>query len=173
MAIKETVQKAKANYRKKLEYVQIELYPTDEDIKRRIAERIEAGERKASYIKRLIREDIAKTEEHSMNFIPPFGYKVKDGKPAINEEEKEIVNRAMTEMAHAGKISHETEKNLREAWYKHYGQELECTSEELKADLKGLATERQERLRTMKHMMNCSEKWKASHPRPRKDNENI
>lgn len=62
MAIKETVQKAKANYRKKLEYVQIELYPTDEDIKERLAERIEAGERKASYVKRLIREDIERSK---------------------------------------------------------------------------------------------------------------
>ena len=45
---------------KKVEMLQVELYPADEDIKNRIAEVLEAGEKKADYIKRLIREDIAK-----------------------------------------------------------------------------------------------------------------
>lgn len=48
---------------KKVEELRVELYPTDEDIKKRIAERVEAGEGKATYIKRLIREDIAKTKK--------------------------------------------------------------------------------------------------------------
>lgn len=60
MAIKNTDRKARAKYRKKVEKLQIELYPTDEDIKNRIAERVEAGEPKATYIKRLIREDMQK-----------------------------------------------------------------------------------------------------------------
>lgn len=60
MAIKDTDRKARANYRKKVEKLQIELYPTDEDIKARIQERVDAGEAKATYIKRLIREDIAR-----------------------------------------------------------------------------------------------------------------
>jgi len=47
-------------YKKKIEELRVELYPTDEDIKKRIAERLAAGEKKATYIKRLIREDIAK-----------------------------------------------------------------------------------------------------------------
>jgi transcriptional regulator with XRE-family HTH domain len=47
---------------KKVEKLQVELYPSDEDIKNRIAERVEAGESKATYIKRLIREDIAKKQ---------------------------------------------------------------------------------------------------------------
>lgn len=58
MAIKDTDRKARANYKKKVEELRVELYPTDEDIKERIAERVEAGERKAAYVKRLIREDI-------------------------------------------------------------------------------------------------------------------
>lgn len=60
MAIKNTDRKARANYRKKVEELRVELYPTDEDIKNRLSERIAAGEKKAAYIKRLIREDIEK-----------------------------------------------------------------------------------------------------------------
>lgn len=60
MAIKDTDRKARATYRKKVETLRVELYPTDEDIKARLAERTDAGEAKAAYIKRLIREDIAK-----------------------------------------------------------------------------------------------------------------
>lgn len=62
MAIKDTDRKARANYKKKVEELRLELYPTDEDIKERLAERIEAGERKASYVKRLIREDIERNK---------------------------------------------------------------------------------------------------------------
>lgn len=50
--------RAKNKYREKVEVLRVELYPTDADIKDRIAERLEAGEAKATYIKRLIREDI-------------------------------------------------------------------------------------------------------------------
>lgn len=60
MAIKDTDRKARANYRKKVERVYVELYPTDEDIKGRLDKRAEEGEAKSTYIKRLIREDIAK-----------------------------------------------------------------------------------------------------------------
>lgn len=63
MSIKPTDRKARANYRKKVEELRVELYPTDEDIKQRIAERQQHGEAKATYIKRLIREDIAKERE--------------------------------------------------------------------------------------------------------------
>jgi ribosomal protein L16/L10AE len=58
MAIKSTDRVARSNYRKKIEVVRVELYPTDDDIKARIADRMESGEGKATYIKRLIREDI-------------------------------------------------------------------------------------------------------------------
>lgn len=58
MAIKDTDRVARANYKKKVEKLQVELYPTDEDIKARLAERLEAGEPKATYIKRLIRADM-------------------------------------------------------------------------------------------------------------------
>ena len=54
----ESNRKAKNKYRKKIEELRVELYPTDEDIKARIAERVAAGEAKATYIKRLIREDM-------------------------------------------------------------------------------------------------------------------
>lgn len=53
----------KERYRKKIVELRVELYPTDEDIKKQIAERQAAGEPKASYIKRLIREDIAKQKK--------------------------------------------------------------------------------------------------------------
>ncbi len=62
MAIKNTDRKARANYLEKVERVYIELYPTDTDIKKRLAKAAESGEPKASYIKRLIREDIAKED---------------------------------------------------------------------------------------------------------------
>ena len=57
-------------------------------------------------------------------YMPPLGYKMQDGKPVKNEEEAEIVKRAMDEMARDGNLSPETEKDLREAWKKHYGLEL-------------------------------------------------
>lgn len=63
MAIKDTDRKARANYKKKVEELRVELYPTDEDIKKRLEERIAAGEKKAAYVKRLVREDIAKDKE--------------------------------------------------------------------------------------------------------------
>ena len=49
-------------YKKKIQYIRVELYPTDEDIKKHIAERERAGEKKATYIKRLVREDIKKNK---------------------------------------------------------------------------------------------------------------
>lgn len=57
MSIKDKDRKARANYRKKITELRIELYPTDEDIKSHL-EKIQ--EKKATYIKRLIREDIKK-----------------------------------------------------------------------------------------------------------------
>lgn len=62
MSIKNTDRKARENYRKKVTELRVELYPTDEDIKARIAEIQELGETKAGYIKRLIRQDIAKKD---------------------------------------------------------------------------------------------------------------
>ena len=59
MSIKPTDRKARANYRKKVEKVQFELFPTDDDIKQRLAE-VKETEGKAAYIRRLIREDIKK-----------------------------------------------------------------------------------------------------------------
>ncbi len=53
---------AKQRYRQKIQELRVELYPTDEDIKNHIAERVNSGEPKATYIKRLIREDIARQQ---------------------------------------------------------------------------------------------------------------
>ena len=58
--MKESKRKAMNKYREKIEVIRVELYPTDADIKDRIAERAAAGEARATYIKRLIREDIAR-----------------------------------------------------------------------------------------------------------------
>ena len=58
MAIPEKARKARANYKKNIKRVFLELYGTDEDIKERLEERKEAGEPMTTYIKRLIREDI-------------------------------------------------------------------------------------------------------------------
>ena len=60
MAIKDTDRKARANYKKKVETIRFELYPTDTDIKDQIKAKTDSGETKAGYIKRLIREDIQK-----------------------------------------------------------------------------------------------------------------
>jgi hypothetical protein len=56
--MRENERNAKQRYKQKIQELRVELYPTDEDIKDRLAERVEAGEPKATYIKRLIREDI-------------------------------------------------------------------------------------------------------------------
>lgn len=58
MSIKDYARPTRKRYKQKVDTVRFELYPTDEDIKARIAERLEAGEGKATYIKRLIRFDI-------------------------------------------------------------------------------------------------------------------
>lgn len=60
MPIKDKDRKARANYKKKVTVVRIELYLTDEDIKKKFADRREQGEPTSTYIKRLIREDIKK-----------------------------------------------------------------------------------------------------------------
>ena len=56
----EAAKRAKAKYRKKHGRFHIQFYATDEDIKSRLEERAASGEPKATYVKRLIREDIRK-----------------------------------------------------------------------------------------------------------------
>lgn len=65
MPIKDCDRKARANYNAKCEHFTMVLYPSEEDIKKRIQERIAAGEPRASYIKRLIREDIQRNGDKS------------------------------------------------------------------------------------------------------------
>lgn len=58
MAIPEKDKKARANYKKNIKRVFLEFYGTDEDIKTQLEARKAAGEPVATYIKRLIREDM-------------------------------------------------------------------------------------------------------------------
>lgn len=58
MAIKDTDRTARANYKKKVKTVRIELYGTDEDIKEHLDRLNENGFSIQGYIKGLIREDI-------------------------------------------------------------------------------------------------------------------
>ena len=60
MSIKDTDRKARANYKKKIKRVFLELYGTDEDIKEHLEKVKAEGEPVSTYIKRLIREDINK-----------------------------------------------------------------------------------------------------------------
>jgi hypothetical protein len=60
MPIKDTDRVARANYRSKVKTIRVELYPTDEEIKNRLDEKASSGEPVATYIKRLIREDLEK-----------------------------------------------------------------------------------------------------------------
>lgn len=56
MAIKDTDRKARANYRKKVKRISIDLYPTEADL---IAQ-LEKQPQKQTYIKALIRDDMNK-----------------------------------------------------------------------------------------------------------------
>ena len=69
---------SKRKYRKKIEELRVELYPTDGDIKDRIAERLAKGEAKATYIKRLIREDIDRSARRRSILDKPFRVPQKD-----------------------------------------------------------------------------------------------
>lgn len=58
MAIKDTDRKARALYKKKVQVIRVELYPTDEDIKEHIGRMKDFGESVQGYIKDLIRADM-------------------------------------------------------------------------------------------------------------------
>ena len=58
MPISEKDKKARANYKKNIKRVFLELYGTDADIKEQLEKRKAAGEPVSTYIKRIIREDI-------------------------------------------------------------------------------------------------------------------
>lgn len=60
MPTSDALKKAKLRYRSKVKTLRVDLYPTDADIIAKLEERIQSGEAKAAYIKRLIREDISK-----------------------------------------------------------------------------------------------------------------
>ena len=56
--MKDSQRKAKNKYKAKIEVLSVELYPTDADIKNKL----QTVGAKATYIKKLIREDIKKDE---------------------------------------------------------------------------------------------------------------
>ena len=56
----EAQRKAKQKYRKKIKTISIEIYPAEADIKERLETNDEPN---ATYIKRLIREDIERTQK--------------------------------------------------------------------------------------------------------------
>lgn len=58
MAIKDTDRKARANYKKKVKTIRVELYGTDEDIKAHVQKLQDRGDSVQAYIKELIRADI-------------------------------------------------------------------------------------------------------------------
>lgn len=60
MAIKDTDRRARANYKKKVVTIRVELYGTDEDIREHIEKIKDAGESVQGYIKDLIRADMKK-----------------------------------------------------------------------------------------------------------------
>lgn len=60
MAIPEKDRKARAYYKRNIQRVFLELYGTDADIKERLETIKAGGEPVATYIKRLIREDMNK-----------------------------------------------------------------------------------------------------------------
>lgn len=55
----EAQKRAKAKYQEKVRAFRIEVYPTEQDI----LDKLESVERYATYIKNLIREDIAKEKD--------------------------------------------------------------------------------------------------------------
>lgn len=63
MSIKDTDRVARANYRKKVEELRVSLFPPDQDVKDRLLDRVADGEGKATYVKRLIREDIERSND--------------------------------------------------------------------------------------------------------------
>lgn len=60
--MKDSLRRAKNKYKQKLMRLRIDLYPTEGDIKAKLAERVTSGEPRATYIKRLIREDIKRQQ---------------------------------------------------------------------------------------------------------------
>lgn len=56
MSIKQTDRKARANYKPKVKRFTVDFYPTEEDL----LDWLKARPNKQGYIKRLIREDIAR-----------------------------------------------------------------------------------------------------------------
>lgn len=63
MPISEAQKRAKAKYREKTYCLQVTFFPKDEELLRRLEEIDAEGEARASYVKRLIREDIERNKK--------------------------------------------------------------------------------------------------------------
>jgi predicted transcriptional regulator len=120
MAIKDTDRKARANYKKKVVTVRVELYGTDEDIREHVEKLKEAGESVQGYIKDLIRADM-----HEQSCY-------------------EARRKAMRENDNAGLDLGKIVEDLSRA-------------------------EREANMLEMKRALESHEKWKANHPRPKRD----
>ena len=59
----EAQKRARNAYTEKCTYFAMYIYPTEQDILEKLKERTENGEPKATYIKRLIREDIERSKK--------------------------------------------------------------------------------------------------------------
>lgn len=84
MAIKDTDRKARANYKKKITTVRIELYGTDEDIREHIEKLKEAGESVQGYIKALIRADLT-----VRGYKSQLEEERRKGLPRVSEEKRQ------------------------------------------------------------------------------------
>jgi hypothetical protein len=89
MAIKDTDRKARANYKKKVVTVRVELYGTDEDIREHIEKLKDSGESVQGYIKDLIRADLQTSACRSQ-----LEDTRRDELPRVSEEKfKELIER--------------------------------------------------------------------------------
>ena len=59
-------------------------------------------------------------DKDSNRYVPPLGYKQQGDKLVVNEEEADVVKRALDEMAQDGRLSPDTEQDLRRLWKQHY-----------------------------------------------------
>lgn len=84
MAIKDTDRKARANYKKKITTVRVELYGTDDDIREHVEKLREAGGSVQGYIKDLIRADM-----HEQSCYEALKEERQKELPRVSEEGRE------------------------------------------------------------------------------------
>ena len=95
MAIKDTDRKARANYKKKITTIRMELYGTDEDIREHIEKLKEEGVSVQGYIKELIRADMNIKDMVRAELEKPN----KKSEQVVRGEMLEVIGRAEREAA--------------------------------------------------------------------------